>query len=53
MEKFLIETGVAANPKLVNIQGRKSEDWAIEGVIRSNTRRPRANVVKFRQMMKL
>ena len=34
LETFLIQTGVAKNPELSNIQNRPEADWGIKGVLR-------------------
>ena len=53
LEDFLIQVGVAANDKLLNIQGTKQEGWSITGLIRSSQGRPSHSVKKFQSTMKL
>jgi hypothetical protein len=40
LEDSLIQTGVAKNPKLLNVRGTKRADWSIEGVIRASRGKP-------------
>jgi hypothetical protein len=35
IEDFLIQTGVAVNPRLQNVRGAKGPKWSIQGVVRS------------------
>ena len=35
LEDFLIQTGLRANPDLLNIKGTKAEQWGIAGILRS------------------
>lgn len=53
LEDFLIQTGMSANPELLNIKGTRTEEWGIGGVIRSGKGKPSASARQLRQMMKL
>jgi hypothetical protein len=53
LENFLIQTGVAANPDLMNIQGTKEADWGIAGILRGGKGKPSAAAKKFRTLMKM
>lgn len=53
LEKFLIQTGVAANPDLLNVKGTKEQEWSITGVLRSGAGKPKKGASLFRKMMKL
>ncbi len=53
LEKFLIQTGMAANPNLLNIQGTKAADWGINGVLRGGQGKPSKAAKDFRKIMKL
>jgi hypothetical protein len=50
IEDFLIQAGVAANPKLQNVQGTKRPSWSIKGVIRSTAGKRTEAETKFRSM---
>jgi hypothetical protein len=51
LEKFLIQTAVAKNPDLKNVQGTKEQDWVIEGVLRSRPGMPARPARSFKTMM--
>jgi hypothetical protein len=53
LEDFLIQTGLAANPDLLNIKGTKTEEWAIAGVLRSGKGKPSTGARQFRRLMNL
>jgi hypothetical protein len=53
LESFLIQTGVAVNPDLLNVRGTKRADWGITGVLRSGKGRPSDAAAGFRGMMGL
>jgi hypothetical protein len=53
LEKFLIQTGQAANPELLNIRGTKAEEWGIAGVLRGGKGKPSKRAREFRRLMKL
>ena len=53
LEDFLIQIGVAANDKLLNIQGTKEEEWSLTGLIRSARGRPSSAAATFKAAMKL
>jgi hypothetical protein len=53
VEQFLIQVGVAANEHLLNVQGTKSEKWAISGVLRAGQGRPSAAAKQFKTAMKI
>lgn len=53
LENFLIQTGVAANPDLLNVQGTRLAEWAITGVLRGRRGRPSQSAGLFKTMMKL
>lgn len=53
LEKFLIQTGQAANPHLLNIKGTKTEEWGIAGVLRGGKGKPSNGAREFRRLMKL
>jgi len=40
IEDFFIQTGVAKNPNLLNVQGTKRAEWSITGVIRAKKGKP-------------
>lgn len=40
VEDFLIQTGVAKNSRLLNVQGTKKASWTIKGVVRANKGKP-------------
>ena len=52
LEDFLIQSGVAANPGFLNIQGTKVEEWGIAGVIRGGKGKPSQSAMDFIKMMK-
>jgi len=52
LEDFLIQTGQAANPHLMNIRGTKVEEWGIGGVLRSGRGKPSKEARDFRRLMK-
>ena len=52
LEDFLIQTGVVANPDLLNVRGTKAADWGIAGVLRGGKGKPNAAARKFRKLMK-
>ncbi len=51
LEKFLIQLACVRNPKLLNVQGTASEDWAITGVIRNRPGHPSASARLFKSML--
>ena len=53
LEDFLIQTGLAANPDLMNIKGTKAEEWGISGILRSGKGKPSAGAREFCRAMKL
>jgi hypothetical protein len=53
LESFLIQTGLAANPHLLNVRGTKAEEWGISGLLRSGRGKPSKPATAFRRMMKL
>lgn len=53
VEAFLQQTGVAANPDLLNVRGTKQAQWSIRGVIRADRGRPSQSAAAFRSAMKL
>lgn len=53
LERFLIQTGLAANADLVNIKGTKQADWGIMGVLRSGQGKPSRAAGAFKNLMKL
>jgi hypothetical protein len=53
LEDFLIQTGQAANPHLLNVKGTKAEEWGIAGVMRGGKGKPSASARQFRRLMKL
>lgn len=53
LENFLIQAGVAANPKLLNVKGTKKEKWSIRGVIRASRGRPSKATENFKSAMRL
>jgi len=53
LEKFLIHTGQAANPGLLNIKGTKADEWGIAGVLRGGKGKAAHSALSFRRLMKL
>ena len=53
LERFLIQTGVAENPELLNVQNTKAADWNIIGVLRSRAGKPSISAQAFRRAMSL
>lgn len=53
LEDFLIQTGLAANPDLLNIKGTKAEEWGISGVLRGGKGKPSNSAQLFRRLMNL
>ncbi len=53
LEAFLIQTGLAANPGLLNVKGTKAEEWGIAGVLRGGKGKPSQSARAFKKMMKL
>ena len=53
LEEFLIQTGQAANPHLLNIKGTKAEEWGIAGVLRGGKGKRSSGAREFRRLMKL
>jgi hypothetical protein len=51
IEKFLINLGLTANPKLLNQHYTKPENWGIRGVVRGGKGKTAKGTVNFRQMM--
>ena len=52
LEAFLIQTGVAANEDLLNVQGTGGADWTITGVLRAGQGRPSDSASLFKTMMR-
>lgn len=53
IEDFLIQTGVAKNPKLQNVRGAQTPEWSIQGVIRSRKGRRSGPEAAFRRLFDL
>ena len=53
LEKFLIQTGLAANQDLMNIKGTKAEEWGIAGVLRGGKGKASQAARDFKKIMKL
>ena len=53
LEDFLIQTGLAANPELLNVKGTKAEEWGIAGLLRARQGKPSHAARAFKQLMKL
>lgn len=53
LEEFLIQTGLAANPDLLNIKGTKAEEWGVSGVLRGGKGKPSKAARDFKKIMKL
>jgi hypothetical protein len=51
LEKFLIQTAVAKNPDLKNIQGKKEQDWTIVGILRSGPGKPSKAARQFKSTL--
>ncbi len=51
VEKYLVNLGVTANPKLVNQHYTKPERWGIRGLIRGGQGKVARGIGDFRQMM--
>lgn len=51
-ESYLIQSGLAANKKLLNDKKTKVETWSIGGIVRSKGK-PSASAVEFRKFVKL
>jgi hypothetical protein len=53
LEDFLIQTGVRANPHLLNIKGTAEEEWGIGGLLRSGHGKPSKAAKLFKSFMKM
>lgn len=53
LEQFLIQTGQAANPQLLNIKGTKAEEWGVGGILRGGKGKPSSGAREFRRLMNL
>jgi hypothetical protein len=53
LEQFLIQTGVAANPWLMNVRGTKTEEWGVGGLIRGGKGKPSTSAREFKRLMKM
>ncbi len=53
LERFLIQRALLANAKLLNVQGTRSEEWAITGVVRATKGKPSRDARQFRSLLKL
>jgi len=53
LEDFLIQTGVARNPDLLNVKGTKRADWSIKGLLRARRGRRTAASSAFKSAMSL
>jgi hypothetical protein len=53
LENFLIQTGVAANPELMNVVGTAQSAWGIAGVLRGGKGKRSVAAGYFRSMMKM
>jgi len=53
LEKFMIQVAVARNPHLLNVQGTRSAEWSVAGVIRGGAGKPSKAAAKFRKFMAL
>ncbi len=53
LEDFLIQTGLAANPDLLNVKGTKAEEWGIGGVTRGGKGKPSKAAGQFKKFMKI
>ncbi len=53
LENFLIQTGLAANPDLLNVKGTRTEEWGIGGVIRGGKGKPSKAARQFKTFMKI
>jgi hypothetical protein len=51
VEKYLVNLGVTANPKLINQHYTKPERWGIRGLIRGGKGKVARGIGDFRQMM--
>lgn len=51
IEKFLINLGLTANPKLLNQHYTTPENWGIRGVVRGGKGKTARGAASFRQMM--
>jgi hypothetical protein len=51
LEAFLIQTGVAANEDILNVQGTARADWTIAGVLRTGQGRASESATLFERMM--
>jgi hypothetical protein len=51
VEKYLINLGVTANPKLINQHYTKGERWGIRGLIRGGQGKVARGIGDFRQML--
>ena len=51
IEKFFIGLGVAKNPELLNVQGKKQPRWCIAGVVRTTQGQPTKSAQTFKAMM--
>lgn len=50
IEDFLIQTGVARNPRIQNVRGRNEPKWKIKGVVRGDAGKPSNAASQFRKM---
>jgi hypothetical protein len=53
LENFLIQTAVAINPDLLNVQGTKATQWSIHGVVRSAKGAPSQSAIRLTNMFHL
>ena len=53
LEDFLVQAGLVANPEPLDIQGTKTEEWGIAGVLRGGRGKPSKGAGQFRPLMKL
>lgn len=53
LEDFLIQTGVAANDRLLNVRGTKQARWSLRGIIRGGRGKPSRSAQHFKAALKL
>jgi hypothetical protein len=53
LEDFLIQTGLVANPDLLNVKGTKAEEWGIAGMLRGGKGKPSRAAREFKKLMKI
>ena len=53
IEDFLIQTGIAKNPRLQNVRGAQRPKWSIQGVVRSGKGKRTKAEIAFRQLFDL